>query len=82
VEIIKILLDKGMPVDLTNAADSTPLHISALEGNLEATKALVERGASLNSANKNGDTPLMLAACSGKIFLYLKEMGANFDNQE
>ena len=42
MEIIKILLDTGMSVDLTNAEDSTPLHFLASEGNLEATKALFE----------------------------------------
>jgi ankyrin repeat protein len=40
VEIIKFLLDKGMCVDLTNTEDSTPLHLSAFNGNLEATKLL------------------------------------------
>jgi ankyrin repeat protein len=40
VEIIKILLDKGMSVDLTNTEDSTPLHLLAPEGNLKATTAL------------------------------------------
>jgi len=29
VEIIKILLDKGMSVELTKATDSMPLHLSA-----------------------------------------------------
>jgi len=41
LEIISILLDKGMYVDLTNAENSMPLHLSALTGNLEAMKALV-----------------------------------------
>jgi ankyrin repeat protein len=56
VIIIKILLDKGMSVDLTNAEDSMLLHLSALTGNLEATKALVKKGAPLNNANKNDAT--------------------------
>jgi len=38
VEIIKLLLDKGMSVNLTNTDDTTPLHISAKCGRLEATK--------------------------------------------
>jgi ankyrin repeat protein len=33
VEIIKILLDKGMSVDLKNAKDSMPLRFSASKGN-------------------------------------------------
>jgi hypothetical protein len=38
-----------MSVDLTNAEDSIPLHLSALIGNLAATKALCKRGAPLMS---------------------------------
>jgi ankyrin repeat protein len=81
VEIIKILLDKGMSVDMTNADDSIPLHFSAKNGNLEATKALVERGAALNNANRNGASPMHLVAKHGKleVFLYLKEIDANTD---
>jgi len=59
VEIIKILLDTGMSVDLTNAEDSTLLHLSAVTGNLEAVKAHVERDASLNNAKKDVATPLL-----------------------
>jgi ankyrin repeat protein len=40
VEIIKVLLDKGMSVDLTNAKDATP-HLSAPNCSMEATKPLV-----------------------------------------
>ena len=59
MEIIKILLDTGMSVDLTNAEESTVVHLSAVTGNLEAMKAHVERGAPLNNANKDGTTPLL-----------------------
>jgi ankyrin repeat protein len=59
VEIIKILLDKGMSVDLTNAEDSTLLHLKAVTDNLEAMKAHVGRGAPLNNANKDGATLLL-----------------------
>jgi protein phosphatase 1 regulatory subunit 12C len=67
-----------MSVDLTNTEDDTPLHLSALNGNLEATKTLVERGAPLNNANENGFTPLLLAANVGKleVLRYLTEIGA------
>jgi ankyrin repeat protein len=51
VDIMKLLLDKGMSVNLTNTDECTPLHISAQFGNLGATKFLVERGAALNYTN-------------------------------
>jgi len=54
VEIINILLDKGMSVNLTNTHGHTPLHVSAKCGNLEATKILIERGAAFKHANENG----------------------------
>jgi len=47
VEIIKLLLDKGMSVNLTDTDCYTPLHASAQFGHLEATKVLVERGVAL-----------------------------------
>jgi ankyrin repeat protein len=59
LEIIGILLDRGMSVDFTNAEDSTLLHLSAIIGNLEAMKAHVERGAPLNNTNKDGATQLL-----------------------
>jgi ankyrin repeat protein len=81
VEIIKILLYKGMPVDLKNANDSRPLHFSASKGNLEVKKALVERGAPLNNANKNGAIPLILGARYDKIevFHYLTQIGSDIN---
>jgi ankyrin repeat protein len=65
VEIIKILLDKAMCVDLKNAKDSSPLHLSALNGNLETTNALVRRDAPLNISNEFCATSLMLADSNG-----------------
>jgi ankyrin repeat protein len=50
VEIIKILLDNGMSVDLTNAEDFMPLHLLASEGNLKVTKALFERDCIVSNA--------------------------------
>ena len=57
VEIIKILLHRGMYVDLTDAVGSIPLDVSASQVNLEATKTLVERGASLTIVDMYGDSP-------------------------
>jgi ankyrin repeat protein len=50
METIKILLDKGMSVDLTNAEDFMPLHLLASEGNLKVTKALFERHCIISNA--------------------------------
>jgi ankyrin repeat protein len=49
-----------MSVDLKNSNNSTPLHLSAQDGNLDATKSLVQSGAAINSTNKFGTAPLQL----------------------
>jgi len=81
VEIINLLLDKGMSVNLTNTEDSTPLHISAEFGHLEAMKALVKRGAAINNTNEYGATALMVAADLGKLEIvsYLTGKDANIN---
>jgi ankyrin repeat protein len=48
VNIMKLLLDKGISVNLTNKNDSTPLHFSVQFSHLEAPKFSVERGAAIN----------------------------------
>jgi ankyrin repeat protein len=70
VEIINILLGKGMSIDLRNGYDWTPLHYSAKYGNLEATKALAKTGSALNKINKRGNTPLLLTATFGKLDVF------------
>jgi ankyrin repeat protein len=67
VDIISLLLDKGISVNLTKTNGSTPLHIAAEFDHLEATKTLVERGACINCTNIGGNTPLMVAAQKGKL---------------
>jgi ankyrin repeat protein len=41
-----------LSVKLTDADDSTPLHVSAAFGLLETTKIMVEEGAAINKTNK------------------------------
>jgi ankyrin repeat protein len=59
-----------MPCDLANPTGSTPLHLSAQEGYLEATKALVKTGAALNGRDEFGDTLLLLASNPGNLFIF------------
>jgi ankyrin repeat protein len=74
VDIIKLLLDKGMSVNVTNSNDATPLHVSAEIGNLDATEPLVETGVAIINTNVDGDTPPIEGAYKGKseIFRYLR----------
>lgn len=56
-----------MSVNLTNTDGSTPLHVSAQFGYLEAIKALIEKGAAINNTNRDVNTQLMLDAYNGKF---------------
>jgi len=58
VDIIKLLLDKGMSVNLTNMNGSTTLHVSAQFGHLDATKSCVEIGAARDYTDSNGTLQL------------------------
>ena len=62
VDIIKLLLDKGMSVILINTDECTSLFVSAECVHLEAAKLLVEKSTAINNTNNYGITPLMLAA--------------------
>jgi hypothetical protein len=67
VSSIKLLLDKGMSVNLTKTDDCTRITVSAGSDTPEATKSFVERCAALNSAKYYGVTPLMVAETSCKM---------------
>jgi len=67
VDIIKLLLDKGMSVNLTNTNDSAPRHVFAQFGHLDATKTLVDKGAAINFTDSDDNTPLVVAAKNGKL---------------
>jgi ankyrin repeat protein len=62
VDIIRLLLDKGMYVDLTKRKKYTPVQFLFACGNLEASKAFVQRWSFLYNINKYGNTPMTLAA--------------------
>ncbi len=61
LEIIKILVEHGCPVDQKRDTDgSTPLGRACLfEKDIEVLQYLIEMGADVNSIDDNGDTPLI-----------------------
>ncbi|MBQ0959427.1 ankyrin repeat domain-containing protein [Ideonella sp. 4Y11] len=54
VAAVKLLLDKGAPVDARSANGSTPLMMAARYGDERSVKLLVERGADLAARNNLG----------------------------
>jgi len=53
-------------VNVSNDHGSTPLHIAAYIGKIEALQTLIELGANIEVANKFDETPLYVAASRGK----------------
>jgi ankyrin repeat protein len=79
VDIITLLLDKGMSVNVNSELGQTPLHSAALLGSLRATEVLVRRGAAIDKTDGGGRTAVMYAARNGRleVFRFLVENGAD-----
>ena len=57
----------GVDVNQTNTYGETPLHVAALNGQLDVARLLLENGAEVNQALTNGATPLWVAAHQGQL---------------
>ena len=67
VLILKLLIDNGSNVNLTDKIGMTSLHLTSLGGHKEAAKMLIDSGALLNTVNIHGETPLDTALKDFKI---------------
>jgi ankyrin repeat protein len=72
VEVVRMLIGAGAPLDHVNNLGWTALIESIVLGNggprhTETLKALVEAGANVNLADRNGQTPLTLARRRGFV---------------
>ena len=84
VDLLRILLDKGVDVNIRSTTGMTPLHVAAGDGYLEVTNLLLERGADLNAQESvNGHTPLHCAVLGGHVdaVRMLLGMGADLNIQ-
>ncbi len=76
-EIVRLLLEKGMPVDIkTVASDSssstlvpniTPLHLAANENNASVVKLLLSADADIEALTTFSRTPLWIAVLTGSL---------------
>ena len=66
-EIVRELLERGIPVDARTSDGTTPLLIAAASGHAEMIGLLLERGAQVNLGDRQGDTALMAAVRAGSV---------------
>ena len=62
IELCKLLIDGGWPLDLRDSAECTPLHITARANSVALCKLLIDAGCALDMRNKEKCTPLHEAA--------------------
>jgi uncharacterized protein len=62
---VRILLDRGAPIEATNLTGFTALHHAAEAGSLEAAEVLIARGANPGTTNRQGMTPIETAREQG-----------------
>ena len=78
--VFALLKQAGIVVQAETEIKRTPLHLAALRGNTDISRALVEKGADPNCRDLDQYTPLHFASENGKInvIMYLvKEAEAN-----
>lgn len=67
VEIARMLLDAGAPVDARNGQGGTALHTAAFTGHRQIVELLLERGADAHATRNDGKTPAGIARERGHI---------------
>lgn len=59
-------IDEGANVNLRSPTGATPLHATALRGEVLLVRLLLDRGAHVDTVDAEGYTPLMVAALNGQ----------------
>ena len=67
--IIKLLIERGAPVNVVDARGDTPITLAAIQGldSAPLIRALADAGANLNHRNKGGRTALFTHAMNGRL---------------
>lgn len=61
LDVVKLLLDKGAPIDTQDTKGETPLFLAARNGDFKVVNELLAKGASKSTKNKDGKTVMDLA---------------------
>ncbi len=72
-------VDRGVPVDLTNASGDTLLLLAAYHEHPDLVRALLERGADPNPVNGRGQTALVAAVFRQNLAIVEALLGAGAD---
>lgn len=67
IEIVKLLIEKGANVRVTNNNGQTPLHYAASRNRLDVAQVLLEANSEVNPRDNMGSTPMHRAASRGHI---------------
>lgn len=89
-EVVKVLIDAGTDLSLTDDPKSsnyhgwTPLMTAACYGRVEIARILIEAGANMDAKDKSGKTPLIIAAEFGSVGVadLLVQSGAKIDARD
>jgi len=81
---VRLLLQKGIPVDEKNANGVTPLHHAAYGGSHSCLTELLSQGANVNAVTADKGTPLHYGAVRGnhRCLQILLTHGANVNAQD
>lgn len=77
-ESLRVLIDKGEPVNPENPDLYTPLMAATMQGHAESVKTLIEAGADVNRA-PDGMTALLFASMAGRTDIVRLLIGAGAD---
>ena len=83
-EVVKLLLEKGVPVDLQDSAGWSALMCASSKGHCEVVKLLLEKDAQVDLQDGDGWSALMRASSKGhcEVVKLLLEKGAQVDLQD
>ncbi|XP_059176236.1 ankyrin-3-like [Physella acuta] len=79
VEVVNVLLKGGANVHAVDEDDRTPLHISAIYGDLDIVNSLIKAGSNINVTDKFGNTALLMSLLynNKEVSKYCIESGAD-----
>lgn len=83
VEVVRLLLDRGLDEAHRDNAGWTPLHYAAFEGHATVVDLLLEVGARMEATDNDGRASLLLATQEGHLSIVerLVQLGADVDQK-